>query len=76
LHPTGWRRNGHLLKTDARKSSPSHSTKTGLPNPLKTFDDQLEMYEKLGFEKDCVAQLRKIVERLANADKMPVESDT
>jgi len=29
---------------------------------LKTFDDQLEMYEKLGFEKDCVAQLRKIVE--------------
>ncbi|MEA2080573.1 MAG: hypothetical protein U9P00_12070 [Pseudomonadota bacterium] len=28
---------------------------------LKAFDDQLDMYERLGFEQDCVAQLRKIV---------------
>jgi tetratricopeptide (TPR) repeat protein len=28
---------------------------------LKAFDDQLAMYEKLGFEKDCVAQLRSMV---------------
>jgi hypothetical protein len=28
---------------------------------LKAFDEQLDIYEKLGFEKDCVAQLRKIV---------------
>jgi hypothetical protein len=28
---------------------------------LRAFDGQLEMYEKLGFEKDCVVRLRKIV---------------
>jgi tetratricopeptide (TPR) repeat protein len=28
---------------------------------LKAFDEQLDMYEKLGFEKDCVAQLRNMV---------------
>ncbi len=28
---------------------------------LKAFDEQLDMYEKLGFETHCVAQLRKIV---------------
>jgi tetratricopeptide (TPR) repeat protein len=39
---------------------------------LKAFDDQLAMYEKLGFEKDCVAELRSIIgAQLEVHDKLP-----
>ena len=50
---------------------------------LKAFDEQLKMYEKLGFEKDCVAQLRKIVNaqlevqnKLAGYDPTVAQADS
>jgi len=49
---------------------------------LRTFDDQLDMYQKLGFERDCVAQLRKLLkaqtevqERLAGCGPTGVQAD-
>jgi len=53
------------------------------PYQLKAFDEQLEMYEQLGFEKDCVAQLRKMVKaqlegqnKLAGCDLTVMQADS
>ena len=41
---------------------------------LRAFNDQLDMYEKLGFEKDCVTQLRKLVKAQIEVQKRLADS--